>query len=605
MSDVDGEPGAYRVVKGASIDDERLDVVAALLKPANAAQRGELVKTGDLVVAAEPWQTLPPGHGTTYEEYRETESQAQTDDEASEVVTRIWVDARTKLPIRELVTLGGFVEQEVHYDYDRSRKERSELAADVFAVPQPDGVQDARTMDLSAETRQEDPTDGQEQESPTQETERSTSFRRSYGLDLTKAVTLMLDDVAGFEDSLAEYGVRLTADELDELRLRDRATEALDPVFDRIRDTPELASTYAGAYVDQQAGGLMHIGFTQAAEQRLAELRSVYAYPDRLRTFTAKLTKDQLKALMMRVEGDLEVLAGQGVPATGVAYDTRANKVVVTTEVPDPAQALVLSARYGGDVILRQASPLSVRAIGYGPRTFKKTPPFLGGVAIGDQRAFPLCTSAFSVRRGTRYRKLTAGHCGDRGGSWFTAYNRSGPGRIYQRQGTMTASEVGGGGTVDVGQVFHFKGVATSRIYVYPGQSNRYRRMTRQAPFEEGTGEGADGRPQGTSLCFLGFRHKDPQCGPLLYENFTAENYGVGNGRNYGRLRRQKIVEVASLGGDSGGPFYRSNTAWGVLGAGGRAGGRNITSFTPISNVTRRFGTRIVGRPRARLPRTP
>ena len=584
--DTEDGPPLYRVTRGDSVSDPRLDGVATILDVANDQEAEEPVANGPINEQLRAWQTPPPGHGTTYELYEQRDP-AEIDDQPTDAITRTYVDARTKLPLRRVTLVGSQVESDLLYTYDRSRKERSELASDTFAVPKPADSTDAKEEDLEGHTQDEAPTG----EEPAQDQlARDVEFRRDYGLDPTQAALLLTSTDPALEDSRERYGVPLTAAEFADLVQRDRAVDALDPVYDFIQTN--YADTFAGAYIDQQNGGLIYFGFTEDADQRLQALRNVYAYPELLRTFAADLTEVGLDDLLTRIETDRDALLVEGIKINSLATDVEVNAVRVGMDVADPLAEQRLRERYGPSVIveadgvderLQQRAPNP-----YYSRTYKDTPPFLGGVSIGVMRGpYPLCTSGFTMRRRNAYRKLTAGHCSlDEfefktylGATWITGRR---PGQ-FEIQGPMTAAEIAEppNQTIDAAQIRISPLLATTLIYTYPGTSRRYRSMLHQAKFRDGT-------PKNTTLCLVGLRHKEPQCGRLLSENATAHDYYRGRD-----LRRQKIFAAYGLRGDSGGPVYRSQTAYGTVVLRTRKGN---TMFTPIGNVTQRYGTRLFTR---------
>lgn len=136
--------------RGASQVDPNVDQIASLLDPIEfAAARRAPVATGLIADALASWQVPPPGHAATYEAY-EVSGQFSYNSGQPDPVTgefgdgvaygtstmRVWVDAATKLPLRETLTVAG--ESETSYwNYDSSVAAPASLPADFFRVAEP------------------------------------------------------------------------------------------------------------------------------------------------------------------------------------------------------------------------------------------------------------------------------------------------------------------------------------------------------------------------------------------------------------------------------------------------------------------------------------
>ncbi|OEU98457.1 MULTISPECIES: S1 family peptidase [Streptomyces] len=189
--------------------------------------------------------------------------------------------------------------------------------------------------------------------------------------------------------------------------------------------------------------------------------------------------------------------------------------------------------------------------------TFKKY--LSGGDAIysGSYR----CSLGFNVRSGSTYYFLTAGHCTEGGGDWYTNSSHSTrigptvgssfPGNDYgivrydntsiSHPGTVGGQDITSAGTPSVGQTVTRRGSTT------------------------GTHSG-----QVTGL------------------NATV-NYGGGD-IVYGLIRTTVCAEP----GDSGGPLYRGSTALGLTSGGsGNCSSGGTTFFQPVTEALNAYGVNV------------
>ena len=140
------ETDTYTTYTGAEEEDERLDLVADMLVPANT-ELGAPRSRGPLVDVMFRWQRPPPAHGASYELYEIEESgDADGDGNPDEVTRRFWVDERTKLPVREAVVVSTETVAETYYVYDRGRLEVGEVPVDFFDLPRPAKVDEEKTV---------------------------------------------------------------------------------------------------------------------------------------------------------------------------------------------------------------------------------------------------------------------------------------------------------------------------------------------------------------------------------------------------------------------------------------------------------------------------
>jgi hypothetical protein len=136
--------------RGASLEDPNIDQIAELLDPAALADAGRApVATGPLGNVLGSWQVPPPGHGSTYEAY-EVSSQVPFSSGSYDQATgefgdgvgfttmtlRVWVDAATRMPIRQTLTRDGTTTSD-YWTYDPAVARPSDYPSDFFLVAPP------------------------------------------------------------------------------------------------------------------------------------------------------------------------------------------------------------------------------------------------------------------------------------------------------------------------------------------------------------------------------------------------------------------------------------------------------------------------------------
>ncbi|MGH3734967.1 MAG: hypothetical protein ACRDT6_05015 [Micromonosporaceae bacterium] len=174
-----------------------------------------------------------------------------------------------------------------------------------------------------------------------------------------------------------------------------------------------LPETYAGLWLDQENGGVLHIAVTDpaAAGDALAPI----AGRDHVRVVRAARSLQELRGVADRLERRVPEPSG-----VRVSVDPVRNRVAA--EVPPGSAGDRLAASLTGDLSIADRAAVVTRA----PRTELKgdrcdplacNPPMRGGLRLDIQRTVSPyrwggCTNGFNVKdsRGWTYT-LTAGHC--------------------------------------------------------------------------------------------------------------------------------------------------------------------------------------------------
>ncbi|MFF5248978.1 S1 family peptidase [Streptosporangium sp. NPDC000095] len=169
---------------------------------------------------------------------------------------------------------------------------------------------------------------------------------------------------------------------------------------------------------------------------------------------------------------------------------------------------------------------------------------------------FSGCTTGFNVTNGTSYRTTTAKHCGTSGSRTYSNHSVQG--------GSTTSDFYTTNSNYDIAA--WTRGTMTlTRTFYYDWHSPRYAYDVGSSPVI------------GQTICHFGVT-SGAACSEIESTNVTLTNGGVTS--------RGIIVMESDVsdGGDSGGPWYYGNRAWGIHGgvcSGGVCGGDASSFFSP------------------------
>ncbi|RNL73791.1 S1 family peptidase [Streptomyces sp. I6] len=242
------------------------------------------------------------------------------------------------------------------------------------------------------------------------------------------------------------------------------------------------------------------------------------------------------------------------IPGTAWYTDARSGKLVLTADSTVSAAELAEIREAAGS----RASALEIKRT---PGTFSKL--IAGGQAVygGGSR----CSLGFNVRSGSTYSALTAGHCTDIAGTWYTNSSQT------TLLGTRTGSSFPGN---DYGIIRHSNSsAADGRVYLYNGS---YRDIT-------SAGNAYVGQSVQRSGSTTGLRG-----GTVTGLNATV-NYGGGD-VVYGMIQTNVCAEP----GDSGGPLFAGSTALGLTSGGsGNCSSGGTTFFQPVTEALSAYGVSV------------
>ncbi len=126
-------------------------------------------------------------------------------------------------------------------------------------------------------------------------------LRESLGLRADRGFVQVTLQAPSLTASKLLVGIPLLAAEEREIDLRFDLQEDLNVVRDY--GATQASDAFAGAYIDQRAGGLVYVAFTKDAEEHMRVLRSLFPRAERLRSADADATLAQLGSLRVAVQG--------------------------------------------------------------------------------------------------------------------------------------------------------------------------------------------------------------------------------------------------------------------------------------------------------------
>jgi streptogrisin C len=304
-----------------------------------------------------------------------------------------------------------------------------------------------------------------------------------------------------------------------------------------------LGDAFAGSWFDSRIGTLV-VAVTDAA--RVPQIQAAGA--------TARLVQHnaaQLDALKASLD---QRRASAPNSVTGWGVDQTTNSVVVSVLNSDPA-GMAWAASLGARSEPVAAAPKPLWSL-------------IGGQAIRNSQA--RCSIAFSARSGSTRYILTAGHCGELGGTWS-----------------------GSGGTIGPVFRFNFPTDDFAAIRVDSAAAVQTALVDRFSAGSDVTVAGSTQQNPGTSICRSGST-TGWHCGTITRHNQTVD---YGNGDVVFGLTQ---TNVCAEPGDSGGAYVSPNGATRVQAQGITSGGSGncssggTTFHQPVNEALSRYGLSLV-----------
>jgi len=237
----------------------------------------------------------------------------------------------------------------------------------------------------------------------------AAQFREQFGLATDPQ---LIKDLLADASALRTYSTPLTAEEEQALSRRFEIHAQLDPV----RRYAETFASFGGGYLDQAAGGVVVLTFTQDLEVHEAAARRLLPSDALLQVRRVPNSLVELNQLQAAVLADVSSADPAATEVNRVSVDVIGNVVEVgvssfSTQVMDG-----LERKYGeGKIHVIAADPAQLAACNN--RDDCIGPPFRAGISTTYG-----CTLGFGARHTSGvYRFITAGHCieNNSNASWY------------------------------------------------------------------------------------------------------------------------------------------------------------------------------------------
>lgn len=377
-------------------------------------------------------------------------------------------------------------------------------------------------------------------------------FRREFGLETSLSHIRRLHNVssAAAPRSATNYGVLLTSSEQSEMRRRDRVSNEVGEI--RQWAIGNVRDRFGGIWIDQDAGGIVYVSFTDNAERYRPRIEAMLSEPQNLRLQRVSFSEAELDALHTRIGSEVDRLRQEGIEVREIATATDRNTVQIGVTSADPRTVSNLENRYGPDRVEVYQAETVDEAVPPGTLSGNDTagtryndyPPLRGGLYMDDFLNYS-CTMGFAAQNSNGFRQymVTAGHCIRK------SRNMNG---INWRHSAVTigANDLEtytNNSQCDCGTVLLNAGVMNDNsIYLNSGS---YRDVT--------TIEVTTQDSQGQSICMSGVT-SGVVCGTVESRNVTV----LADGKSFPDQRRASFV---ARDGDSGGPVYRNERAVGIV----------------------------------------
>jgi YD repeat-containing protein len=416
-------------------------------------------------------------------------------------------------------------------------------------------------------------------------------WRRDAGIEDDQQHVQQVNADAAAQARHDEYGLPLTALEVEELDFRDTLLDDAD-VIDDYAARATVAGDYAGLWVDHVAGGRLTVAFTENVDAHRAALQALYPHPGRLDVVLADFSLQELAAVRSQLSTTWQDPSNPALyDVVSVSTEIMENRVRVGVTGDQQAAQSALTARFGPAVVAEAVTVDAMQDRGSSSRRAEagaEAQPFTGG----------RCTIGFSMvansaRRSAYHYVTTAGHC--------AAVNEPvSRGRVSDVStlfliGEVEANALREGSDADALIIATQRHRLSARI-----KGQRYgRRVIRTESLDE---EDRDVERVSRYVCMRGVV-SGIRCGNVTSTDSENE-LDIEDGPNY-RLVDQREIDMSGgdpgcRKGDSGAPIYRHAAGRRALAVGlfsGRRGRGFLRSdrcfYSHIHNIGVRLGVKL------------
>lgn len=350
-------------------------------------------------------------------------------------------------------------------------------------------------------------------------------FRDEFGISTDRAFVTALAPSPG-------YPVRMSGPEQADWDRRMRIDEGMGPLL----DYGELNHTeFGGLWVDQAAGGVIHMGFTSGIERHRQAALALAPREAEIEVHTTARSLTELDELQAFIDGDVAFQESVGADIQMSMVNTPLNVVTIGVGPLSAESRRALDERYGDDAI-------EVLHGGRGSTTACTSrsncigPPLRGGVS-GSYG----CSLAYYVVQDGDYRILTAGHCA----ALFSSWSHAGV-----ALGTMVSRSWAQNKTADAATISGASAASLKSNRVYATGAGYSQLTSSQASSADYVGQ---------AVCLSARMADAVRCGQIRSKDVTITLSGV-------TLKNQRVASYSYQSGDSGGAVYSATrtSAYGV-----------------------------------------
>ena len=377
-------------------------------------------------------------------------------------------------------------------------------------------------------------------------------FRAEHGLVADIAT---IEQIAA-ASPISEFGVPLTPDEEDGIISRNAMLDRSIGLVEAVSAEPQL---FAGLRLAHTEGGYIEVYVKGPGLSKRDEVRSKAPADVPVRFTAVQYSQAELDAVVSQIVADIDTLAVEGIEVAEVGVHTIGNNVNVAVADLRPDTLSILAERYGPMLSVVEATVQDVAC------TRTDCSPLRGGIYIFS--ASMGCTLGFMARSTVNSDKfaLTSGHCGS--AQWYH-FNYS------TVIGTTVSNSLNLGSPRSDSQKI---GAWGSRAYspwnrVYVSANDQSRQMTAT--------RGRAWHSVGQTVCSSGASN-GYRCGQIV----DLDQWHAPGGKGMFSTK----ASFLSSGGDSGGPVFQSNNAYGLV----SQASASATLFNPIDYVMGDLGIRL------------
>lgn len=398
---------------------------------------------------------------------------------------------------------------------------------------------------------------------PDADTSAAMKLRAEFGLPATASAALAASKLK--DSDLSLLGIPLSFTETMDIQARNKRVALAGAMGETLKKTNP--NDYSGVWIDQKAGGVIHLsGTTEKSQLELDQLSKGFL--------------DRSPIIYTRVQYPLSSLqTTKSAISASMLHRDDIGRWAMQVSVRESENRVRLRLRTGAPTTLvaqleHNYRDLSVEVTSNRWLTQSRDRPtgrLFGGLWI-NSRFDIACTSGFSnASYGSRRVTITAGHCGR--GPWYQGY--SGNGSIGDS--VRNFYTYGGAGACDC-QVIGT--LPDSLVTSYVAISNTdYYKYLRTAT--------ANNYVEGTSVCLSGAQYADKHLGKIVCSKITSSSASVTYTDRTFTLTDAVITDIiGAYKGDSGGPYGNGSTFMGIHSAAfGDGSSFYETAFTKSSRI--------------------